>query len=85
MNRLNFAIEPLDARLYAVAYQVGQKDGSSHLDLWQESLAIGGYLPILPLFLIGGFYLRILPDLRSFKYFALSLICCQEIFPYSPS
>lgn len=67
MNRLNLVIEPLDARLYAVAYQVGQKDGSPYLDFWQEALAIGGNLPILPLFLKGGFYLPINLDM-TYQY-----------------
>ncbi|MBW4635570.1 MAG: DUF4058 family protein [Iphinoe sp. HA4291-MV1] len=67
MNRLNLVIEPLDARLHAVAYQVGQKNGISYLDFWQEALAIGGNLPILPLFLKGGLYLPIHLDM-TYQY-----------------
>lgn len=58
MNRLNLQIDRLDARLYAVAYQVTQNE-SPYINLWQEMFTVGGSLPILPLFLKGGFYLPI--------------------------
>lgn len=58
MNRLNLQIDRLDARLYAVAYQVTQNE-SPYINLWQETFIVGGSLPILPLFLKGGFYLPI--------------------------
>lgn len=58
MNRLNLSIDPLNARLYAVAYQVTQNE-SPYLNLWQEAFTVGGSLTILPLFLKGGFYLPI--------------------------
>jgi hypothetical protein len=70
MNRLNLVTEPLDGRLYAVAYQVGKKNGSHHLDLWQEALAIGENLPTLPLFLKDGLYLPINFDM-TYKYTCL--------------
>lgn len=59
MNRLNLPIDPLEAPLYAVAYQVAQSGKTSYLNLWQEAFTVGGSLPILPLFLKGGFYLPI--------------------------
>ena len=59
MNRLNLQIDPLEAPLYAVAYQVAQHDETPCLNLWQETFTLGGSLPILPLFLKGGFYLPI--------------------------
>lgn len=59
MNRLNLAIDPLDARLYTVAYSTAQKNGTPYLNIWLEALAIEDSLPILPLFLKGGFYLPI--------------------------
>ncbi|BAZ11169.1 hypothetical protein NIES4071_29950 [Calothrix sp. NIES-4071] len=59
MNRLNLEIDRLEARLYAAAYSTAQKNGSPHLNIWQEALAIEDNLPILPLFLKGGLYLPI--------------------------
>ena len=59
MNRLDLQIDRLSADLYAVAYRIAETDKTPHLDLWQESLAVGSKLPILPLFLKGGFYLPI--------------------------
>ncbi|MBW4510182.1 MAG: DUF4058 family protein [Scytonematopsis contorta HA4267-MV1] len=59
MNRLNLSIDQLDAGLYAVAYQIAQKNRTPHLDLWQEAFGLGDSLPILPLFLKGGLYLPI--------------------------
>jgi Protein of unknown function (DUF4058) len=59
MNRFNLQIDSLDAGLYAVAYQITQNNESTCLNLWQETFTLGGSLPILPLFLKGGFYLPI--------------------------
>ena len=39
--------------LYAVAYRAIECNGQPSLDIWQEELAIGGILPILPLWLRG--------------------------------
>lgn len=57
MQRLDLPTEPLNTGLYAIAYRVAETDKVSHLDLWQESLAVGSPLPMLPLCLKGGFYL----------------------------
>lgn len=59
MNRLDLQTEQLSAHLYAIAYRIAETDKTPHLDLWQESLAVGSGLPILPLFLKGGLYLPI--------------------------
>ncbi len=59
MSRLNLQTEPLRADLYAVAYRIAETDKTSHLDLWQEMLAVGGEFPTLPLFLKGGVCLPI--------------------------
>jgi len=59
MKRLDLQTERLSAELYAVAYRIAETDNTPHLDLWQETLMVGGGLPILPLFLKGGFYLPI--------------------------
>lgn len=43
-----------EAELYAIAYRpVGRQDESS-LDIWNETLTVGGTLPTLPLWLRGG-------------------------------
>jgi Protein of unknown function (DUF4058) len=59
MNSLNLPTDPLEPRLYAVAYQIAQDKEIAYLNLWQEVFAVGDDLPILPLFLKGGFYLPI--------------------------
>lgn len=59
MQRLALQTDRLNADLYAIAYRVAETDQLSHLDLWQEPLAVGSPLPTLPLFLKGGFYLPI--------------------------
>ena len=41
------------AGLYATAYRPVERDGHPHLDVWEESLALGGPLPTLPLWLRG--------------------------------
>ncbi len=40
--------------LYAAAYRPVERDGQPRLDIWQESLAVGRPLPVLPLWLRGG-------------------------------
>ena len=59
MKRLGSQIEPLSAELYAVAYRIAKTDGTTHLDLWQETFAVGSQLPILPLFLKGSLCLPV--------------------------
>jgi hypothetical protein len=50
---------PLEANLYAVAYRPIERDDRPHLDIWQEELAIGRELPVIPLWLRGGFCLKV--------------------------
>jgi hypothetical protein len=40
--------------LYATAYRPIERDGQPRLDVWQEPLAVGQPLPVLPLWLRGG-------------------------------
>jgi hypothetical protein len=40
--------------LYATAYRPVERDGQPRLDVWQEPLAVGRPLPVLPLWLRGG-------------------------------
>ncbi|OGO43870.1 MAG: DUF4058 domain-containing protein [Chloroflexi bacterium RBG_16_57_9] len=44
---------PMDAELYAVAYRPIEYDGQPSLDIWPETLTVGGALPTLPLWLRG--------------------------------
>lgn len=67
MTRLELQTEPLDINLYAVAYRIAETNGMFHLDVWQESLAVGSPLPILPLYLKGGLYLPVNLD-RTYHY-----------------
>ncbi|WP_179228679.1 hypothetical protein [Leptolyngbya ohadii] len=53
MQRLDLETSPLNAELYAIAYRIAEIDQMPHLNLWQETLAIGQELPTLPLFLKG--------------------------------
>jgi hypothetical protein len=59
MKRLELPIEPMQADLYAVAYRVGESEGTPHLDVWQEGFTVGRSLPILPLYLKSGLYLPV--------------------------
>ena len=40
--------------LYAAAYRPVERDGQPRLEVWQEPLAVGRPLPVLPLWLRGG-------------------------------
>ncbi len=40
-----------DAKLYAVAYRTAEAGEANRLEIWAESLALGGSLPTLPLWL----------------------------------
>ena len=42
---------PFDAPLYAVAYRTAEQGDTNRLEIWAETLAIGGMLPTLPLWL----------------------------------
>ena len=53
------ATVPLDADLYAAAYRLVERGEQPHLDVWQQSLAIGGSLPTMPLWLRGGICLPV--------------------------
>ncbi|WP_020471699.1 DUF4058 family protein [Zavarzinella formosa] len=55
--------EPFDAPLYAVAYRTLAGADKSRLELWPEPLAIGGQLPILPLWLADDLVVPV--DLQS--------------------
>lgn len=50
---------PLDAELYAVAYRPVKYAGQTSLDIWQEPLAVGRSLPIVPLWLRGNLCLPV--------------------------
>jgi hypothetical protein len=50
---------PFGSELYAVAYRPVTRAGKTTLDLWQETLSIGGLLPTLPLWLRGGLCLPV--------------------------
>lgn len=52
----------LDTELYAVAYRPVQHDGEPHLDMWQETLAVGRSLPTMPLWLRGTLCLPVVLD-----------------------
>lgn len=45
--------------LYAIAYRPFTRDGQSQVDIWPESLAVGGPLPRLPLCLKGAFAVQV--------------------------
>ncbi len=55
------AVEPagVEAELYAVSYRIIERDGQSNLDIWRETLAIGGALPTVPLWLRGALCLPV--------------------------
>jgi Protein of unknown function (DUF4058) len=59
MQRLHLSIDHLEPPLYAVAYRIAQSESAAQLNVWQETLTIGGLLPTLPLCLKGGLYLPI--------------------------
>lgn len=59
MQRLDLETNPLNGELYAIAYRISETNQMPHLDFWQETLAIGQELPILPLFLKGGICLPV--------------------------
>ena len=44
----------LNADLYAVAYRVVGRNGQPSLDLWSQTLTVGGTLPTMPLWLQYG-------------------------------
>jgi hypothetical protein len=53
---------PLSADLYTAAYRPIEREQQSRLDIWQESLAVGGPLPTLPLWLRGNLSLPVALD-----------------------
>jgi hypothetical protein len=77
MQRLDSPLKPLEAELYAIAYRPAQTDGIPHLDLWQEPLAVGSPLPILPLFLQGGLCLPLNLE-QTYRY-----TCIRQRIPDS--
>ena len=58
---LELGIEPMPATfpLYASAYRPVERDGSTMLDIWTKSLAIGDPLPTLPLRIAGDYFVPI--------------------------
>jgi len=52
-------VVPWEAELYAVAYRPVSRAGQPSLDMWQATLAVGGSLPTLPLWLRGNLCLPI--------------------------
>jgi Protein of unknown function (DUF4058) len=43
----------LNADLYATSYRAIERNGNPYLDIWQEQLAVGCVLPVIPLWLRG--------------------------------
>jgi hypothetical protein len=54
MQRLELAISPLEANLYATAYHVTAANQAPSLAIWQEPLQLDNPLPTLPLYLKDG-------------------------------
>jgi len=52
-------IAPWEAELYAVAYRPVKRAGQPSLDIWQATVAVGGSLPTLPLWLRGNLCLPV--------------------------
>jgi len=52
--RLGGAGQATGESLFAAAYRPVERDGAATLDIWHDSIAIGGRLPTLPLWLRGG-------------------------------
>ncbi|MCU0565633.1 MAG: DUF4058 family protein [Oculatellaceae cyanobacterium Prado106] len=52
-------IRPMDSDLYATAYRPIERGGQVDLDVWQETLAVDGLLPTLPLWLPGDICLPV--------------------------
>jgi hypothetical protein len=50
---------PLQADLYAAAYRPVTRAGQPSLDIWQEPLAVGRSLPVMPLWLRGNLCLPV--------------------------
>ncbi len=60
LERLHTAsAAPLTSDLYAVSYRPVERSDQPGLDVWQESLAVGKPLPLLPLWLRGNLCLRV--------------------------
>src|SRR5438552_5948174 len=59
LTRLGQPGTRLTGNLYAAAYRPIEREGRHQLDVWEQSLAIGQALPVLPLWLRGGICLRI--------------------------
>ncbi len=57
MHRLELYPDPLPSDLYTVAYRVAETNGTSQINIWQESLTVGEPLPSIPLFLKGGIFI----------------------------
>lgn len=49
----------LNADLYTASYRVVDRNGQPSLDLWSETLTVGGSLPTMPLWLRGGLCLPV--------------------------
>jgi len=50
---------PAEVTLYATAYRPARRGQQEEIDLWMRSLALGAPLPILPLRLIGDFFVPV--------------------------
>ena len=59
LARLNSPAAGTNAELYAAAYRPVKRDGQVFLDVWQQSLSVGGELPTMPLWLRGGLCLPV--------------------------
>ncbi len=58
LERLD-AMTPLQSDLYTAAYHLIEENGQPGLQIWEETLAIGSSLPVMPLWLKGGLYLPV--------------------------
>jgi hypothetical protein len=47
------AVVPWEAELYAVSYRPVHRAGQPSLDIWQAAVAVGSFLPTMPLWLRG--------------------------------
>lgn len=59
LRRLGGPGATAEPELYATAYRRSERAGTSGVDVWLESLAVGQPLPTLPLWLPGGLCLAV--------------------------
>jgi hypothetical protein len=59
LRRLGVTDPQPGSALFGAAYRPVERDGTTTLDIWNESLAVGQPLPTLPLWLRGGLCLPV--------------------------